>query len=311
MVRFTGKWFVALGISACLASSAMAQDKPRPRIGGPEVQEPRAQLDQLLELQKEIAAAMQARDSAKVQELIQKLQKSMMLDRNLTPMQFQIMPFPAGRDGPAPKSELRQQYDKQLEEFAESIEKLKSDPDARAAIEMARDEYKKAMEAELKKADDAQPLRPQPNFPNLPLPQFQQFEVPFPLADFNFGNARLNAAQPRFGVSLEKPSAVLAEQLDLKPNAGIVIVDVLRGTPAEKAGLKKNDILLQWAGKDLPADVEAFQTLIAGAKSGEKFEAVVLRKGKKETVKGIELPETRRLEPGNLNRLKLQINEFK
>ena len=293
MVRFTGKWFVALGISTCLASSAMAQDKPRPRVDGPEVKEPRAQLDQLLELQKEIAAAMQARDPAKAQELIQKLQKSMMLDRNFAPLQFQVMPFPGGRDGPAPKSDLRQQYEKQLKEFAESIEKLKGDPEARAAIEMARDEYKKAMEAELKKADDAQPLRAQPNFPNLPLPQFQRLEVPFPLADFDLGNARLNGAQPRLGVSLEKPSAVLAEQLDLKPEAGIVIVDVLRGTPAEKAGLKKNDILLQWAGKDLPADVEAFQAMIAAAKPGDRFEAVVLRKGKKETVKGIELPVAR------------------
>lgn len=311
MIRFTGKWFVALGLSACAASSGMAQDKPRPGVEGPEVKEPRAQLDRLLELQKEIASAMQARDPAKAQELVQKLQKAMMLDRNFAPMQFQIMPFPAGRDGPAPKSDLRQQYDKQLKEFAESIEKLKDDPEARAAIEMARDEYKKAMEAELKKADDAQPLRPQPNFPNLPLPQFQRLEVPFPLADFNMGNARLNAAQPRLGVSLEKPSAVLAEQLDLKPEAGIVIVEVLRGTPAEKAGLKKNDILLQWAGKDLPADVEAFQTLIAAAKSGEKFDAVVLRKGKKETVKGIELPESRRLQPNNLNRMQLQIDDFK
>jgi len=293
MVRFTGKWFVAFGISACLVSSAIAQDKPRPRVEVPEAKEPRAQLDQLLELQKEIAAAMQARDPAKAQELIQKLQKTMMLDRNFAPLRFQVVPFPAGREGPAPKSDLRQQYDKQLKEFAESIEKLKGDPDARAAIEMARDEYKKAMEAELKKADDAQPLRPQPNFPNLPLPQFQRLEVPFPLADFNLGNARFNTAQPRLGVSLDKPSAVLAEQLDLEPEAGIVIVDVLRGTPAEKAGLKKNDILLRWAGKDLPADVEAFQAMIAAAKSGEKFDAVVLRKGKKETVKDIELPVAR------------------
>ena len=311
MVRFTGLGFVAFGLSAWVALSATAQDQPHPRVEGPEVQPPRAQIDQLLELQKEIAAAMQARDPAKTQELVQKLQKAMMLDRNFAPLQFQIMPFPAGRDTPAPKSDLRLQYEKQLKEFAESIEKLKDDREARAAIEMARDEYKKAMEAELKKADDAQPLRPQPNFPNLPLPEFQRLEVPFPFADLDLGNARLNAAQPRLGVSLEKPSDVLAEQLDLKPEAGIVIVAVLRGTAAEKAGLKKNDILLQWAGKDLPADIGAFQAMIAAAKSSEKFDAVVLRKGKKEIVKGIELPESRRLQPNNLNRMQLQIEAFK
>jgi len=114
--------------------------------------------------------------------------------------------------------------------------------------------------------------------------------------------------QPRLGVQLDKPSAPLIEQLDLPANVGLVLVDVIRGTPAEAAGFKKNDILLQWAGKDLASDVEAFQTLIAGAKPGEKFEAVVLRKGKKETIKGIELPVGKRADARAIKQMQVQIN---
>ncbi len=282
----SAKWFAILVACSLIARTASAQEAlPAPRLpkapDAPEAKKPRQQLDDILDLRKEIDEAMKANNPMKMYELAMKLQGLMQVERRK--FEFQVAPFPDRLE--QPKSDLRVQYDKQLKEFADSIEMLKDDKDARGAIEMARDEYKKAMEAELKKADEAQPARrPPPIFPQNP-----RFEV-VPLPDFDVFNLRLGDAQPRFGVQLEKPSAVLAEQLDLKADVGLVIVGVLREMPAEKAGFKKNDILLQWAGKDLPADVEQFQAMIAAAKGGEKIDAVVLRKGKKETIKGIELP---------------------
>lgn len=107
------------------------------------------------------------------------------------------------------------------------------------------------------------------------------------------GGAR-NVTQPRLGVRVEKVSAVLAEQLDLPKDSGVVIADVVADSPAAKAGLKKNDVLLTLADKDVPTDPEAFTAMVGKLKAGEKISAVVLRKGKKETVKGIELPEAKK-----------------
>lgn len=104
-------------------------------------------------------------------------------------------------------------------------------------------------------------------------------------------------------MKIEKVSAVLAEQLDLPKDSGIVIADVTAGGAAEKAGLKKNDVLLTLAGKDVPTDPEAFTALVGKLNAGEKLDAVVLRKGKKETVKGIELPETRQPGRGGVERI--------
>src|SRR4051812_28235676 len=54
-------------------------------------------------------------------------------------------------------NEMRQQYERQLKQFADSIEKLKDNPEAKEALEKARDEFKKGMEDKLKEADKAIP----------------------------------------------------------------------------------------------------------------------------------------------------------
>ena len=301
-----------LGLTSFIACAFFASPASAQREA-PERKNPLQQLEQILELKKAIDDAMGADDPQKALDLVMKLQKQMMLQG--PNLQFQPLPIPDFQaQGPAPKSDLREQYEKQLKDFADSIEKLKDDKDAREAIEKARDEYKKAMEAELKKADDALPKRIQPAFPAFP--QFPRNEL-LPLQGLDFGMRfpGLNDAQPRLGVQLERISPVLTEQLGLEPGTGLVIVDVMRGLPAEKAGLKKNDIVLEWAGKKTPTDVEAFQTMIAGAKAGEKVEAVVMRKGKKETIKDIELPVAAEVplrpipvERGVTNQMQTQIN---
>jgi hypothetical protein len=105
--------------------------------------------------------------------------------------------------------------------------------------------------------------------------------------------AAANSPPPRLGVRVDKVPAVLLEQLDLPKDRGVVIADVTPDSPAEKAGLKRNDVLIRLGDQDVPTDPEAFIALVGKMKGGEKIDAVVLRKGKKETVKGIELPEAK------------------
>ncbi|MFO0808094.1 MAG: M56 family metallopeptidase [Gemmataceae bacterium] len=98
----------------------------------------------------------------------------------------------------------------------------------------------------------------------------------------------------RLGVSVDKPSAALADQLDLSKDQGLLITDVVKASAAAKAGLKANDILLQFAGKDVTSSTGEFTKLVASLKGDDKVDAVVLRKGKKERIKGIELPEAKK-----------------
>jgi beta-lactamase regulating signal transducer with metallopeptidase domain len=97
--------------------------------------------------------------------------------------------------------------------------------------------------------------------------------------------------EPRLGVRVMKPSATLADQLDLPRDQGLVIEEVSPNSPAEKAGLKPHDILLEFNGKAVPSNVEELVKQLGQIKSGTAVEAIVLRKGKKETLKGIKLVE--------------------
>jgi hypothetical protein len=102
------------------------------------------------------------------------------------------------------------------------------------------------------------------------------------------------ADRPRLGVRMQRIPEALAEQLGLEPDRGVLITDVLPDTPAEKAGFKVHDIILEFAGKPVPEDPEAFSRLVQSIKAGEKVSAVVLRKGQRVELKDITLPEIKR-----------------
>ena len=102
----------------------------------------------------------------------------------------------------------------------------------------------------------------------------------------------------RLGVVVEKPSDTLAEQLELPKDQGLVIRDVMADSAAAKAGLKAHDILLELDGKAVSSNPEEFRKQVEGIKADTPVDAVVLRKGKKETVKGLSLPEAKAAAPG-------------
>jgi beta-lactamase regulating signal transducer with metallopeptidase domain len=109
--------------------------------------------------------------------------------------------------------------------------------------------------------------------------------------------ALTGTAGGRLGVQVKKPSADLADQLDLPKDQGLVIGEVGKGSPAAKAGLKTSDILLELAGKPVPSDPMAFAKWVRELKADEEVSAVVLRKGHKEKITGIKLPEAKKEGP--------------
>ena len=99
------------------------------------------------------------------------------------------------------------------------------------------------------------------------------------------------SGQSRLGIVIDQPSALLADQLNLPKGQGLVIADVKADSPAAKAGLKANDILLELNKQKVPSNAGDFIKIVAGLKPGATVDAVVLRRGKRETVSGITLAE--------------------
>jgi beta-lactamase regulating signal transducer with metallopeptidase domain len=95
----------------------------------------------------------------------------------------------------------------------------------------------------------------------------------------------------RLGVRVERPSEVLSSQLDLPTGQGLVLTDVPAESVAGKAGLKPNDILLEMGGKSVSSNFPEFHKMLADLKPDTAVDVVVMRKGKKETIKGMKLPE--------------------
>jgi hypothetical protein len=122
----------------------------------------------------------------------------------------------------------------------------------------------------------------------------EQMRNQFPQAGFQgMGGAFGRGREMRLGARVDQPSAVLTDQLDLPKGQGMVIEDVVSDSAAAKAGIKSHDILLELNGKPVPSDPREFMKEVHELKADTPMEAVVLRKGKRETIKGLSLPEAR------------------
>ena len=102
---------------------------------------------------------------------------------------------------------------------------------------------------------------------------------------------RHDAVKGRMGALVKTPDATLVEQLDLPKNQGLVIGEVKADSPAAKAGIKANDILLELDGKPVSNEPKEFAKMLDAIKPNTPVDAVVMRKGKKETLKGLSMPK--------------------
>jgi len=82
------------------------------------------------------------------------------------------------------------------------------------------------------------------------------------------------------GVDITDIDDVLAENLDLKGKTGVFVNNVIPGSPAEEAGLKRSDVLAAFNNRDTE-DVENFKELIKEVEPGDTVRIVYVRDGKK------------------------------
>jgi hypothetical protein len=103
--------------------------------------------------------------------------------------------------------------------------------------------------------------------------------------------AHVKTGGGKLGVSIAAPSEALMAQLDLPKGQGLVIESVAADSPAAKAGFKAHDVLVEFNGKPVSSDVEAFVKAVSELKAGTKVDAQVLRKGRKTAVRGVVLAD--------------------
>ena len=111
------------------------------------------------------------------------------------------------------------------------------------------------------------------------------FAIPINLAR-QIGDQLISTGQVTrgwLGVSIQTLDSELAESFGLDRAAGALITQVLPGTPAEKAGLKRGDVLLSFNGKPVRS-VRELQLLVASSALNETVPVEVLREGLRLTV---------------------------
>jgi membrane-associated protease RseP (regulator of RpoE activity) len=83
------------------------------------------------------------------------------------------------------------------------------------------------------------------------------------------------------GVEVLSVNTVIAEQLSLPSDCGVLINGVVNGSPAQAAGLQRGDVILSLDG-DAVEDVDGFRQLLAAYKPGDKVRITYVRAGKKD-----------------------------
>ena len=82
------------------------------------------------------------------------------------------------------------------------------------------------------------------------------------------------------GIRLQELNKALAQGLDIQVESGILVTEVLPNTPAAKAGLQKNDVIVEF-DKTPVRDDGRFRLMVANTEVGTAVPIVIVRDGKK------------------------------
>src|SRR5437868_3296602 len=92
-----------------------------------------------------------------------------------------------------------------------------------------------------------------------------------------------NADSSYLGVFLEEVSSERAKELRLSEERGAIVMKVVEGSPAEKAGLKENDVIVGFNGRQVDS-VRELQRLMSDTPAGRTVNIDVIRGGARQTV---------------------------
>lgn len=94
------------------------------------------------------------------------------------------------------------------------------------------------------------------------------------------------------GVSIQEVTSDLAEEFGVKELKGALVSGVMKGSPAEKAGIRQGDVILRYNGRDVE-DTGQLRNMVSQTAVGTKVAVKLLRKKKEITVEAVvaELPK--------------------
>jgi len=118
------------------------------------------------------------------------------------------------------------------------------------------------------------------------------FAIPIDMASTVADNLIKNGkmSRSRVGIVLEPLTPAMARQFGLDPKVkGVLVADVLAGSPAEKAGLKSGDVVTSF--NDNPVtNLPNFRLTVASSEAGQKFHLTYWRDGKEHTTTIVPAP---------------------
>ena len=85
------------------------------------------------------------------------------------------------------------------------------------------------------------------------------------------------------GVTIQNVTPELATHFNISERLGALVTEVMEDSPAEKAGLKRGDVIIEYDGKvsESPTNL---RNMVAATLPGEKIRLKVVRDGKEETI---------------------------
>ena len=82
------------------------------------------------------------------------------------------------------------------------------------------------------------------------------------------------------GVGIQAVTQPLADQFNLPPRTGLLITQVMPGSPAQQAGVRDGDILVEFDGDEVNS-AHRLQMKVERSKIGQRYGLVVLREGRR------------------------------
>jgi len=107
------------------------------------------------------------------------------------------------------------------------------------------------------------------------------------------------------GVSIQPITSELAKEFKLKDEKGVLIADVVSGSPAEQSGLQRGDVIIEYDGKETN-DVAGLKNMVANNPPGKAVTIKYIRNGVAKTVRITirELPSQLQVSANYENQLK-------
>lgn len=85
------------------------------------------------------------------------------------------------------------------------------------------------------------------------------------------------------GVSIQPVTPEIAKQFGIKDNRGALVGDIVEDSPAEKAGIQRGDVIIEFDGKEV-TDPSSLRNSVAGTPPGKKVILKIIRDGKMQKV---------------------------